>query len=297
MKDALFTSHLKSLPRWQHGKVRDLYEIDDQHLLIITTDRLSAFDVVLPTAIPGKGEVLTALSNFWMKRLSHVIPNHLSILTPDMVITDACDREQARDRSVVVKRVKPLPVEAIVRGYIVGSAWNEYVDSGCLCGLPLPGDLQLAQQLHMPIFTPSTKAALGEHKENIDFDTVKGLIGVKHATQVRDVALRLYQEAASYARNCGIIIADTKFEFGIDEDAQLLLINEALTPDTSRFWPINGYKLGRNPPSFDKQYIRDFLLESHWDPANPPELSEGVIRKTAEKYQDLLTRLLLAADF
>ncbi len=295
MTDALFTSHLSSLPRWQHGKVRDMYEVNDQQLLIVTTDRLSAFDVVLPTAIPSKGQVLTALSKFWMNRLSHVIPNHLTEVTPDQVLSESSDRKQARGRSVVVKRVKPLPIEAIVRGYIVGSGWKEYREKGSICGLPLPKGLQLAQQLPEPIFTPSTKAALGEHDENINFDMAKELLGAELASQVRDVALRLYQEAASYARKCGIIIADTKFEFGLDADDQLLLIDEALTPDSSRFWPVADYQLGKVQASFDKQYIRDFLSESDWDPANPPALPEEVVRKTTEKYLEALASLIVGS--
>lgn len=288
MKNALFTSHLIGLPRWQHGKVRDMYEIDDAHLLIVTTDRISAFDVILPTAIPDKGQVLTTLSNFWMNRLSHVIHNHLTDLTPDQVLLEAKDREQVKGRSVVVKRVKPLPIEAIVRGYIVGSGWKEYCEHGSVCGIPQPTGLQLAQKLAEPIFTPSTKAALGEHDENITFDTAKDLIGTALATQVRDVSLQLYKEAASYAQQCGIIIADTKFEFGLDDDGQLLLIDEALTPDSSRFWPVEGYQMGINPPSFDKQYVRDFLLERDWDPEHPPELPEDVVGKTTEKYREAL---------
>ena len=292
MTDALFTSHLRSLPRWHHGKVRDIYKIDDQHLLIVTTDRLTVFDMVLPTAIPGKGEVLTSLSNFWMNRLSHVIPNHLTDLTPTEVLLEASDRKQARGRSIVVKRVKPLPIAATVRGYLVGSGWKEYRDKGYICGQPLPKGLQLAQQLAVPMFTPSSSAALGEHDENINFGTARDLIGAELTIRVRDVALRLYQEAASYGRECGIIIADTKFEFGLDADGQLLLIGEALTPDSSRFWPADDYQVGQNPPSFDKQHIRDFLLVSDWSLSYPPELPEDVVRMTAEKYQEVRARFM-----
>ena len=290
MTDALFTSHLQSLPRWQHGKVRDMYQIDDQHLLIVTTDRISAFDVVLPTAIPGKGEVLTSLSNFWMNRLSHVVPNHLTDLTPTEVLLEASDRNQARGRSNVVKRVKPLPIAATVCGYMVGPDWQEYCKKGDICGEPLPKGLQLAEQLPVPMFTPSTKAALGGHDKDIDFDTARDLIGAELASQVRDSALWLYREAASYARNCGIIIADARFEFGLDADGQLLLIGEALTPDSSQYWPADNYQVGQDPPSFDKQCIRDFLLEIPWYPANPPELPADVVRKTAGKYQEARVR-------
>ena len=292
MSRALFTSHLKSLPRWQHGKVRDMYEIDRRHLLIVNTDRLSVFDVVLPTAIPRKGQVLTTLSHFWMNRLSHVIPNNLSGFTPDLVLFDADDREQVRSRSVVVKRIKPLPVEAIVRGYIVGSGWEKYREKGDICGLRLPRGLQLAEQLPSPVFTPSTRSALGELDENINFDAVRGLIGADLAIRVRDVALQLYREVAVYARGCGIIIADTKFKFGLDTDGQLLLIDEAVTPDSSRFWSVDDYRVGQTPPSFEKQYIRDFLLDNNWNRADPPELPDDVVLKTAEKYQEILTRFM-----
>ena len=291
MTDALFTSHLRSLPRWQHGKVRDMYEIDDQHLLILTTDRLLVLDVILPTAIPGKGEVLTSLSNFWMNRLSHVVPNHLTDLTPTEVLLEASDRNQARGRSNVVKRVKPLPIAATVCGYMVGPDWQEYCKKGDIFGQPLPKGLQQAEQLPVPMFIPSTKAALGGHGKDIDFDTARNLIGTELATQVHDVALRLYREAASYARNCGIIIAETRFKFGLDADGQLLLIGEALTPDSSRFWPADAYQVGHNPPSFDKQCILDFLLEIPWHPANPPDLPRHVVRKTAEKYQEARVRI------
>ncbi len=292
MPDTLYESTLRSLPLIHRGKVRDLYAVDDRRLLIVTTDRLSAFDVVLPTPIPGKGRVLTAVSNFWFNRLAHILPNHLTgDAAEDVVAPD--EREQVAGRAVVVWRLKALPVEAIVRGYLVGSGWKDYQATGRVCGIPLPSGLRLAERLPQPIFTPSTKAAVGEHDENIDFEHCAALLGPALAGEVRDAALALYSEAAAYAAGRGILIADTKFEFGLDADGRLTLIDEALTPDSSRFWPADAYRVGENPPSFDKQYVRDWLEASGWDKRPPgPALPDEVVRKTAEKYQEALTRLV-----
>ena len=290
---ALYESHLTSLPLINKGKVRDLYDIDDHHLLIVTTDRISAFDVVLPTPIPGKGKVLTETARFWMKKAQQILPNQLAedikladILTPDELA--ALD-----GRGMIVKKLNPLPVEAIVRGYLVGSGWQEYQAKGTVCGLPLPAGLQLAEKLPAPIFTPSTKAAVGEHDENITFEAVVERIGEAKAQKIRDYSLALYQMAADFALARGIIIADTKFEFGEDEKGQIYLIDEALTPDSSRFWPANKYQVGKNPESFDKQYIRDYLESLNWDKTPPaPELPQGVVDKTMEKYQEAAARLM-----
>lgn len=292
MPEALFQSELKSLRLSHRGKVRDIYDIDDGHLLIVTTDRLSAFDVVLPTPIPGKGAVLTGLSNFWFARLKGVVPNHLADVSLAQVLPDAAERAQVEGRAIVVRRLKALPVEAIVRGYIVGSGWKEYKKSATVCGIPLPKGLKEAERLPEPIFTPSTKAEVGAHDENIDFEAAAKLVGRDVAERVRDVSLALYKEAAAYALTRGIIIADTKFEFGLDERGNLILIDEALTPDSSRFWPADSYKPGGNPPSFDKQYVRDYLEAIGWNKKPPaPPLPVDVINKTAEKYREALSRL------
>ena len=292
MPDALYESTLRSLPLIHRGKVRDLYAVDDRRLLIVTTDRLSAFDVVLPTPIPGKGRVLTAVSIFWFRKLAHILPNHLTGEAPEDVVAPE-EREQVAGRAVVVWRLKALPVEAIVRGYLVGSGWKDYQAAGRVCGIALPPGLRLAERLPQPIFTPSTKAAVGEHDENIDFERCSALLGAERAAQVRDAALALYGEAAAYAAGRGILIADTKFEFGLDADGRLTLIDEALTPDSSRFWPADRYRVGENPPSFDKQYVRDWLEASGWDKRPPgPILPEEVVRRTAEKYQEALSRLV-----
>ena len=289
---ALYASHLQSLTRIQRGKVRDIYAVDPDHLLIITTDRLSAFDTVLPTPIPGKGRVLTALSNFWMARLSHIVPNHLTRIASTDLLDSARDRQQAEGRTVVVRRLKPLPVEAIVRGYLVGSGWKDYQATGTLCGERLPRGMQLADPLPVPLFTPSTKAAIGAHDENISFACMAELIGTDLALQVRDTSFALYREAATYALECGVIIADTKFEFGLDEHQNLVLIDEALTPDSSRFWPVDQYQAGVNPPSFDKQYVRDWLNTLPWDRKPPaPELPPEVVVQTADRYRDVLEKL------
>ena len=289
---ALFESSLTSLKFLHRGKVRDIYEVDADHLLIVQTDRLSAFDVILPTPVPGKGEVLTALSNFWFAKLGHVIPNHLSGIAPEEVVKTDEERAQVKDRAFVVKRLKPLPIEAIVRGYLVGSGWKDYKKTGAVCGIELPAGLQEAQKLPQSLFTPSTKAAIGEHDENISFDEARKLLGDARAAEVRNATLSLYTEAAEYALTRGIIIADTKFEFGLDPVGKLYLIDEALTPDSSRFWPADQYQIGSNPPSFDKQYIRDWLEASGWNKQPPaPEVPDDVLNKTTEKYREALQRL------
>ncbi len=291
MPDALYETHIRSLPLIHKGKVRDIYAVDDQRMLIVTTDRLSAFDVVMPTPIPGKGRVLTAVSNFWFGRLRHILPNHLTGDRAEDVVAPE-ERDQVAGRAVVVRRLKALPVEAIVRGYLVGSGWADYKNTGSVCGIPLPPGLEQAGRLPEPLFTPSTKAAVGEHDVNIDFARCEAILGKALAAQVRDASLALYKEAAEYAATRGILIADTKFEFGLDEKGQLTLIDEALTPDSSRFWPADEYRVGANPPSFDKQYVRDWLTDSGWNKQAPgPEIPEAVVRKTAEKYAEALRRL------
>ncbi len=291
--NTLFESSLTSLPLLSKGKVRDIYEIDDQHLLIVTTDRLSAFDVVMGEPVPGKGKVLTSVSNFWFKRMRNIIPNHLTSLSLEDVLSDPEERDQVRDRAIIVKRLKPLPVEAIVRGYLIGSGWKDYLKTGKVCNIALPANMEQAQQLDETIYTPSSKAEQGDHDENISFQQTVDLIGTELAIQVKDVSLRIYNEAASFAKQRGIIIADTKFEFGLDSKENLYLIDEVLTPDSSRFWPLEAYKTGISPPSFDKQYIRDYLESLDWDKTPPaPELPSQVLAQCAEKYaaaEQLLT--------
>ncbi len=290
---ALHQSNLTSLPLLHRGKVRDLYEVDAQHLLIVQTDRLSAFDVILDDPIPGKGEVLTAVSNFWFAKLGHVIPNHLSGIAPESVVKGAEEIAQVKGRAFVTKKLKPLPIESIVRGYLVGSGWKDYQKTGTICGLVLPAGLREAEKLPQPLFTPSTKAAVGDHDENISYAQAEVLLGEKMAAQVRDATLALYTEAANYAATKGIIIADTKFEFGVDENGTLYLIDEALTPDSSRFWPADQYKVGSNPPSFDKQFVRDWLESTGWNKQAPaPRIPADVLEKTAGKYREAQLRLL-----
>ena len=292
--DALYKSDVKSLPLLNSGKVRDIYAVDEDHMLIVTTDRLSAFDVILPDPIPGKGAVLTALSNFWFGRTEHIIRNHLSDRQLAEVLPDAGERAMVEGRSIIVHRLKPLPVEAIVRGYIIGSGWKDYQKTGSVCGIRLPTGLRQAERLPHPIFTPSTKAELGAHDDNISFDKAVELLGGNMAEQVRDVSLRIYQDAAEYARTRGIIIADTKFEFGTDRDGNLILIDEVLTPDSSRFWPADSYQVGISPPSFDKQYVRDYLETLDWNKQAPgPKLPAEVIRNTAAKYREARDRLIV----
>ena len=289
---ALFESSITSLPLIQRGKVRDIYDVDEQNMLIITTDRLSAFDVVLPTPIPGKGQVLTEVANFWFDFFNDLIPNHLSELQLSDILPDAHERDPVAERATIVKKLKPLPIEAIVRGYLIGSGWKDYQQSGAVCGISLRAGLELADQLPSAIYTPSSKAAVGEHDINIDFDQTVELIGQKHAEQVREVSLEIYTRAAEYALNRGIIIADTKFEFGLDENDKLVLIDEVLTPDSSRFWPADHYQPGTSPASFDKQYVRDYLETLDWDKTPPgPALPDDVVENTAAKYHEAQKRL------
>jgi len=292
MTPALHQSSLNSIPLINRGKVRDLYQLDDQHLLIVTTDRISAFDVILPTPIPGKGRILANMAQFWFRHTQGIIRNHLAsdlslsdYLTPD-------ELAQLDGRGVVVGRYTPLPIEAIVRGYLVGSGWKEYQQSQSVCGLALPAGLQLAQQLPETLFTPSSKADVGDHDENITYQQMVAKIGPDLAAQVRDISLKLYQSAAEFALARGIIIADTKFEFGLDEQGELVLIDEILTPDSSRFWPAKDYAMGSNPPSFDKQFVRDYLETLDWDKTAPgPELPDSVVKATLTKYQEAQARL------
>jgi phosphoribosylaminoimidazole-succinocarboxamide synthase len=294
MAAALHQSSLASLPFLHRGKVRDLYAVGDDQLLVIQTDRLSAFDVVLPTPVPGKGRVLTALSNFWFKQLGHVIPNHLIDSDPESVVAPA-ERDQVAGRAMVVRRLNPLPIEAIARGYVIGSGWKDYRKTGAICGIELPAGLREAEKLPRPIFTPSTKATVG-HDENIPFEEAVKLLGAERANAVREATLRLYTEAADFARSRGIIIADTKFEFGVDADGKLYLIDEALTPDSSRFWPAAEYRVGISPPSFDKQFVRDWLEAQKWNKQPPaPALPADVLAKTAEKYNEALRLLTSGA--
>lgn len=289
----LFASQLTSLTLLARGKVRDLYEIDAERLLIVTTDRLSAFDVVFPEPIPGKGQILTRLSNFWFARMATLLPNHLLPIPLAEVLPDPDERNQVETRAVVVRRLQPLPVEAIVRGYLIGSGWRDYQRTGQVCGIPLPPGLRQAEKLPEPIFTPSTKAALGKHDENIDFAQLQKLLGAELAERIRALSLAIYTEAADYARTRGILIADTKFEFGLDQEGQLYLIDELLTPDSSRFWPKDQYLPGISPPSFDKQYVRDFLEASGWDKKPPaPSLPAEVIARTAARYREAERRLI-----
>jgi phosphoribosylaminoimidazole-succinocarboxamide synthase len=292
MSAPVFTSKLHSLPFVHRGKVRDLYAIGQDRLLVIQSDRLSAFDVVLDDPIPGKGEVLTALSVFWFRKLRHVIPNHLTDIAPESVVAPD-ELDQVAGRSMVVPKLKPLLAEAVVRGYIIGSGWKDYQDTGAICGIRLPPGMQQAQKLPQPLFTPASKAPMGEHDENIDFETMARTVGDRSlAERVRDVSIRLYSEAAEYAAQRGIIIADTKFEFGTDDNGELVLIDEALTPDSSRFWPASEYRTGISPPSFDKQFVRDWLETQPWNKKAPaPRLPADVIRQTSEKYREAL-RLL-----
>jgi phosphoribosylaminoimidazole-succinocarboxamide synthase len=289
---ALYQSALTSLKLRARGKVRDIYDIDDRHMLIVTTDRLSAFDVILPDPIPGKGRVLTHISNFWFAKMRHVIPNHLVDRPLEQILPDPEERAQVEGRAIVVKKLKPLPVEAIVRGYLIGSGWKDYLKTGAVCGIRLPEGLQQAQQLPEPIFTPSTKAEVGDHDENVSFAKTVELIGEDLANQVREASLKLYKEAAAYAKERGIIIADTKFEFGVDADGTLFLIDEILTPDSSRFWPADQYRVGISPPSFDKQYVRDYLETLDWDKTAPgPSLPAEVAEYCAAKYREAEIRL------
>ncbi|HET6756465.1 MAG TPA: phosphoribosylaminoimidazolesuccinocarboxamide synthase [Burkholderiales bacterium] len=287
----IFETNLKSLPLIHRGKVRDIYAVGDDKLLLVQTDRLSAFDVVLPTPIPRKGKVLTALSNFWFEKLKHIIPSQMTGIGAETVVAPD-ERDQVAERAVVVRRLQPLTIEAIVRGYIIGSGWKDYQRTGAICGIALPAGLREAEKLPRPIFTPSTKAPIGEHDENIPLSEAERILGEELARRVAGTAIKLYSEAAEYAATREIIIADTKFEFGRDKQGDLFLIDEVLTPDSSRFWPKSEYQIGMSPPSFDKQFVRDWLEAQKWNKKPPaPHLPPDVLKKTAEKYQEAL-RLL-----
>ena len=289
---ALHQTTLTSLTLLARGKVRDIYDIDENYMLIVTTDRLSAFDVILPDPIPGKGQVLTNVSNFWFHKMQDIIPNHLTDIPLAQVVPDPEERAQIEGRAIVVKKLQPLPVEAIVRGYLIGSGWKDYQKTGQVCGIDLPAGLQQAQQLPEAIYTPSTKAGVDQHDENVPFSHTVELMGEALANQVRDASLLLYKTAAAYAKERGIIIADTKFEFGVDEAGSLYLIDEALTPDSSRFWPADQYQVGISPPSFDKQYVRDYLETLDWDKTYPaPALPAEVAEFCAAKYREAEQRL------
>ncbi|MCO4860709.1 PHOSPHORIBOSYLAMINOIMIDAZOLE-SUCCINOCARBOXAMIDE SYNTHASE [Cupriavidus phytorum] len=296
MTNALYQSSINSLPLLGHGKVRDNYAVGNDKLLIVTTDRLSAFDVIMGEPIPDKGRVLNQMANFWFRKLAHIVPNHETGIAPETVVA-ADEVEQVRGRAVVVKRLKPILVEAVVRGYLAGSGWKDYQATGKVCGIELPPGLQNAQKLPEPIFTPAAKAEMGEHDENISFAEVEARIGIALARQMREISIRLYKEAAEFAATRGIIIADTKFEFGLDDNGVLTLMDEVLTADSSRFWPADSYQVGTNPPSFDKQFVRDWLEAVRidgkpWPKTAPaPQLPDDVIEKTAAKYREALTRL------
>jgi phosphoribosylaminoimidazole-succinocarboxamide synthase len=291
MSETVFESKLRGLDLVYRGKVRDVYAVDDSRLLILVSDRLSAFDVVMPDPIPGKGQVLTAISNFWFAHTQHIVPNHLTGIASDAVLTDPRDREQTAGRSVIVRRLAPLPIEAVVRGYLIGSGWKDYQRTGAVCGIALPRGLRLADRLPESIFTPATKAAAGQHDENISFEEVAKVIGTQVAVRARDCALAVYDFAARYALERGIIIADTKFEFALDGD-ELVLVDEALTPDSSRFWPAAEYRPGISPPSFDKQFVRDYLETLDWNKTAPgPRLPLAVIEQTSAKYREAVNRL------
>ncbi|TOY78729.1 phosphoribosylaminoimidazolesuccinocarboxamide synthase [Burkholderia pseudomallei] len=287
----LYESTLRSLPLLGRGKVRDNYALGNDKLLIVTTDRLSAFDVIMGEPIPNKGRVLNQMANFWFDRLAHIVPNHLTGVAPETVVA-ADEVEQVKGRAVVVKRLEPILVEAVVRGYLAGSGWKDYQATGKVCGVELPAGLSNAQKLPEPIFTPAAKAEMGHHDENISFEETERRIGTELAATIRDISIRLYKEAADYAATRGIIIADTKFEFGLDEHGGLFLMDEALTADSSRFWPADEYRVGTNPPSFDKQFVRDWLEAQNWNKAPPaPKLPDDVVAKTSAKYQEALERI------
>ncbi|NOX69405.1 MAG: phosphoribosylaminoimidazolesuccinocarboxamide synthase [Gammaproteobacteria bacterium] len=286
--DALFESDIPSLTMLGRGKVRDIYAIDDDRLLIVTTDRLSAYDVVLPDPVPGKGEILTEISNFWFAMMASLVPNHLSGQSIDSVIDDPALADVLRSRAIVVKRLQPLPIEAVVRGYLIGSGWRDYQRTGSTCGIDLPPGIPQAGELPETLFTPATKADAGDHDENISFEKTCDLIGTELAKQVRELSMAIYERASRHARERGVIIADTKFEFGLDSDGRLFVIDEMLTPDSSRFWPLSGYRTGVSPPSFDKQFVRDYLDTLSWDKTAPgPALPAAVLQQTANKYREV----------
>jgi phosphoribosylaminoimidazole-succinocarboxamide synthase len=291
MRAPLLETSIKSLNKLHQGKVRDIYDVNADTMLLVSTDRLSAFDVILPTGIPHKGAMLTQMANFWFEQLADVVPNHLTGIAPESVVAPD-EVEQVKGRAVVVKKLKALPLEAIVRGYLVGSGWKEYQAKGTVCDIPLPAGLQLAQQLPVPLFTPSSKAAVGEHDENISIAQVEALIGKDLTARVEKAAIALYTQAAEYALSKGIIIADTKFEFGVDAEGVLHVMDEVLTPDSSRFWPADQYKVGANPPSYDKQYVRDWLETCDWNKTAPgPSLPADVAQRTSDKYMEAFAKL------
>ena len=286
MKSSLYETNLSSLTLLGRGKVRDIYDLGNDLLLIVATDRLSAFDVVFTQVIPGKGEILTKLSNFWFTKMSDIVPNHLTHLRVADYLNVKSEYEELKDRSVVVKKLTPLPFEAVVRGYVAGSGWADYSRTGSICGITPPGNLRMAERLKSPIFTPSTKANIGEHDENISFQEVQNLIGIELADKVRTISIEIYEKAAKFALDKGIIIADTKMEFGLSSEGELILIDELLTPDSSRFWPLNSYEVGKSPESYDKQFIRDYLEKKAWDKSPPaPELPIEIVDKTLARYR------------
>ena len=290
----LYQTDLHSLKLRARGKVRDIYDIDQDLMLIVTSDRISAFDCILPDPIPGKGLILSAVSAFWFEKLAHVIPNQMTDIPLHAVIKDEAECALLQGRAIVVKKLKALPVEAVVRGYLIGSGWKDYQQHQSVCGISLPEGLRQAEKLQEPLFTPSTKADLGDHDENIPFEKMEAILGARLALEVREVSLKLYQEASTYALQRGIIIADTKFEFGLDDEGTLHLIDEVLTPDSSRFWPVDQYQVGMSPPSFDKQFVRDYLESLDWNKAPPaPHLPEDILQKTSAKYREALERLTL----
>ncbi len=292
---ALYESHIPGLKLLGRGKVRDLYEVDDERLLIVTSDRLSAYDVVMQEPVPGKGRILTAMSMFWFDMMADIIPNHLTGVAPSEVIPDPALASALEDRAIVVRRLEPLPIEAVVRGYLIGSGWRDYLDTGAICDIALPRGLEQAARLPEPLFTPATKAAAGDHDENIGFEAAVSMIGRELADRVRDVSVRIYERAADHAKQRGIIIADTKFEFGLDADGELYVIDEMLTPDSSRFWPASEYRTGISPPSYDKQFVRDYLDTLDWDKTAPaPALPAEILRHTSAKYREALR--ILAGD-
>ncbi len=290
--DTLFESDIPGLQRIARGKVRDIYRVDDGHLLIVTTDRLSAYDVVMPDPVPGKGRVLTELSNFWFDMMADLVPNHLTGIRLADVLEDEL-AEALEHRAIVVRRLEPLPIEAVVRGYLIGSGWRDYLETGSVCGIPLPAGLDQAAKLPATLFTPATKAEAGDHDENISFEQVESMIGKDLAAKVRELSIEIYERAAAYALERGIIIADTKFEFGQDDDGRLFIIDEMLTPDSSRFWPLDEYRTGISPPSFDKQFVRDYLDTLDWDKTAPgPDLPAEVLEQTSRKYREALQILI-----
>lgn len=287
--ETVFESEIPALSRIGRGKVRDIYSIDDDHLLLVATDRLSAYDVILPDPVPGKGQVLTEISNFWFAMMADLVPNHLTKMRLESIIDDDALRQSLAKRSIIARRLKPLPIEAVVRGYLIGSGWRDYQESGAICGIALPEGLPQAAKLAETLFTPATKADAGDHDENISFAAAAAMIGEQLAMQVREISIQIYERAAAYALERGIIIADTKFEFGLDDTGKLYIIDEILTPDSSRFWPLSEYKTGISPPSFDKQFVRDYLDTLDWDKTAPgPELPAEVIQGTSEKYREAL---------